>query len=93
MKTSGLGGVFIGPADLAASLGHLGNPAHPDVQAAIVHIAEVARSFDLPVGTLATTTDFAEWAIRQQFEFVAVGQDTRLLVEAISDKLNHFIKE
>lgn len=34
-RVDGVGGVFIGPADLAADLGHLGNPGHPDVQAAI----------------------------------------------------------
>ena len=31
----GVDGIFIGPSDLAADLGHLGNPGHPDVQAAI----------------------------------------------------------
>src|SRR5260221_5642127 len=31
----GVHGVFIGPADLAASMGHRGNPGHPEVQAAI----------------------------------------------------------
>ena len=35
--TDGVDGVFIGPADLAASLGHLGNPGHPEVQEAIEH--------------------------------------------------------
>ena len=33
--TEGVDGVFIGPADLSASLGHVGNPGHPQVQAAI----------------------------------------------------------
>ena len=31
----GVDGVFIGPADLSASMGHLGNPGHPEVRAAI----------------------------------------------------------
>jgi 4-hydroxy-2-oxoheptanedioate aldolase len=33
--TEGVDGVFIGPADLSASMGHVGNPGHPEVQAAI----------------------------------------------------------
>jgi 4-hydroxy-2-oxoheptanedioate aldolase len=33
--TEGVDGVFIGPADLSAALGHVGNPMHPEVQAAI----------------------------------------------------------
>ena len=39
-KVDGVDGVFIGPSDLAASLGHLGNPAHPEVQAAIEDAAK-----------------------------------------------------
>jgi 4-hydroxy-2-oxoheptanedioate aldolase len=31
----GVDGIFIGPSDLAADFGHLGNPKHPEVQAAI----------------------------------------------------------
>ena len=34
----GVDGIFIGPSDLAAALGHLGNPNHADVQQAIRHI-------------------------------------------------------
>lgn len=36
--TEGVDGVFVGPSDLAAALGHLGNASHPDVQKAIQHI-------------------------------------------------------
>ena len=45
-NVDGVDGVFIGPSDLAASLGHLGNPAHADVQAAMhdaVNAAEEGR--------------------------------------------------
>ena len=38
----GVDGIFVGPQDLAAALGHLGNPAHPEVQAAMKHIIERA---------------------------------------------------
>src|SRR5688500_1234560 len=34
-RVEGVDGVFIGPGDLSAGLGHLGNPGHPEVQAAI----------------------------------------------------------
>jgi 4-hydroxy-2-oxoheptanedioate aldolase len=43
--TEGVDGVFIGPADLSASMGHVGNAAHPDVQAAIADgIARITRA-------------------------------------------------
>jgi 4-hydroxy-2-oxoheptanedioate aldolase len=37
LAVEGVDGVFLGPADLAASLGHLGHPDHPDVVAAVEH--------------------------------------------------------
>ena len=53
--TPGVDGVFIGPADLSASMGHPGNPGHPDVQAAIHDgIARILRAGKAP-GILATT--------------------------------------
>ena len=42
-KVEGVDGVFIGPSDLAASLGHLGNPQHPEVQAGDAGRREAAR--------------------------------------------------
>ncbi len=39
--TEGVDGIFVGPSDLAAALGHLGNASHPDVQKAIQHILTV----------------------------------------------------
>ena len=41
--TEGVDGIFVGPSDLAAALGHLGNASHPDVQKAIQHIFNRAR--------------------------------------------------
>jgi len=49
----GVDGLFVGPQDLAAALGHLGNPAHPDVQAAYEHIFERAVAGGKARGTLA----------------------------------------
>jgi hypothetical protein len=52
--TPGVDGVFIGPADLSASMGHPGNPGHPEVQAAIHDgIARILRAGKAP-GILAT---------------------------------------
>ena len=45
----GVDGVFIGPADLSASMGHPGNPGHPEVQAAIHDgIARILRAGKAP---------------------------------------------
>src|SRR5262249_29074261 len=49
----GVDGLFVGPSDLAASMGHLGNPGHPDVQAAIKDLFRRIKASGRAVGTLA----------------------------------------
>lgn len=51
--TEGVDGIFVGPSDLAAALGHLGNASHPDVQKAIQHIFNRASAHGKPNGILA----------------------------------------
>jgi 4-hydroxy-2-oxoheptanedioate aldolase len=75
----GLDSIFIGPNDLAANLGHLGNPAHPDVQAAITAIHEATSRAGKPTGILAPVEADARRYIEMGFAYVAVGSDVALL--------------
>ncbi|MFT7834507.1 aldolase/citrate lyase family protein, partial [Salmonella enterica] len=50
--TDGVDGIFVGPSDLAAAFGHLGNANHPDVQRAIQHIFARAKAHGKPCGIL-----------------------------------------
>ncbi len=82
--TEGVDGVFIGPADLSASMGHVGNPAHPEVQKAIEDaIARINRA-----GKAAGILTPDEAQSRRYLElgalFVAVGLDNNLLAKATS---------
>ena len=88
--TPGVDGVFIGPADLSASMGHTGDPGHPDVQAAIQDgIARILRAGKAP-GILATTDAQARQWLAAGALFVAVGVDTLLLASAAQDLLARF---
>lgn len=88
--TPGVDGVFIGPADLSASMGHPGDPGHPDVQAAIHDgIARILRAGKAP-GILATTESQARQWLAAGALFVAVGVDTMLLASAAQDLLTRF---
>lgn len=75
----GLDGIFVGPNDLAANLGHLGNPGHADVQAAIARIHEVSTRAGRPTGILAPAEADARRFIEMGFTYVAVGSDLALL--------------
>ena len=88
--TPGVDGVFIGPADLSASMGHLGNPGHPNVQAAIQEgIARILRAGKAP-GILATSEAQAREWLAAGALFVAVGVDTMLLASAAADLAARF---
>jgi 4-hydroxy-2-oxoheptanedioate aldolase len=79
----GVDGVFIGPADLAASLGHLGNPNHPDVQAAIEDAIRRIKLAGKPPGILALDEAVARHYLELGCRFVAVGADSLLLAAAV----------
>jgi 2-dehydro-3-deoxyglucarate aldolase len=78
----GVDGVFIGPSDLAAALGHLGNPGHPDVQQVIRHLHERVSAQGKAVGILAPVIDDARRYLDMGMHFVAVGTDLGVFKQA-----------
>jgi 4-hydroxy-2-oxoheptanedioate aldolase len=88
--TPGVDGVFIGPADLSASMGHVGNAAHPEVQAAIEDaIARILKAGKAP-GILTPDRPLAAHYLKLGAVFVAVGLDTQILMRQTSDLAAHF---
>ena len=77
----GVDGVFIGPADLSASMGHPGDMMHPEVVEAIEGGIRRLVEMDVPAGIL-TGGDFARRCIELGARFVAVGSDAGLLSKA-----------
>jgi 4-hydroxy-2-oxoheptanedioate aldolase len=78
----GVDGLFIGPSDLAGGLGHLGNPSHPHVQAAIQDAGQRIRAAGKSAGTLAGNVDAVDRLISFGFNFTAIGSDVGLLARA-----------
>ncbi len=78
----GVHGVFIGPADLAASMGHRGNPGHPEVQAAIDEAIATITACGKAAGTLTGDAAAARRYLAAGARFVAVGIDATLLAQA-----------
>lgn len=81
----GVDALFIGPADLAGSLGHLGNPAHPDVKAAIADAFARITKVGKPCGIFARDADQAKAYFVAGFAFVSVGTDVGLLANGARD--------
>jgi 4-hydroxy-2-oxoheptanedioate aldolase len=75
----GVDGVFIGPNDLAASFGHLGNWGHADVQAALKDAVTRLKKIGKPAGILTPSEEEAKRFIEWGYTFVAVGSDLGLL--------------
>ena len=85
----GVDGLFIGPSDLAAAYGHLGNPSHPEIQSAMQTVFERARAQGKPIGILAPAEADARRYIEMGASFVAVGSDLgvfRGATQALRDK-------
>lgn len=79
----GVDGVFIGPADLSASMGYRGNPTHPEVQAAIEDgIARILAAGKAP-GILMGDEVLARRYLQLGALFVAVGVDTSVLLRGL----------
>jgi 4-hydroxy-2-oxoheptanedioate aldolase len=76
----GVDGLFIGPADLAASMGHGADTDHPDVRRAIHKAIAAIRAAGKPAGILTTDPDFARQCIAWGTAFTAIGVDMSLLV-------------
>ena len=78
----GIDGVFIGPADLAASMGHRGQPGHPEVQAAIEAAMRTIVASGKAAGTLTSDQKLARRYLQLGCTFVAVGVDVLLYAGA-----------
>ncbi|MGN6358540.1 MAG: HpcH/HpaI aldolase family protein [Novosphingobium sp.] len=83
----GVDALFVGPADLAASLGHLGNPGHPEVQLAIAQAKARIDAAGKPAGIFATSPEDARRRGEDGFSFISIGTDIGLLARGAATLL------
>jgi 2-keto-3-deoxy-L-rhamnonate aldolase RhmA len=84
-SVDGIDGVFIGPADLAASMGHLANSQEQSVQAALREAALRLESVGKAAGIMAPDPDTARRYLEWGYSFVAVGTDSGTLAKALDN--------
>ncbi len=82
LAVEGIDAVFIGPADLAASLGHLGNPGHEEVKTVIADALARIRQSGKGAGVFSADPAAAARYLESGASFIAVGVDTLLLRNA-----------
>lgn len=87
----GVDAVFVGPADLSASMGVLGQQTHPDVVAAVHRVFAAAHAVGVPVGVNAFDPVVAEAYLDAGADFVAVGADVALLARASEALAGRFV--
>ena len=90
-KVGGVDGVFIGPSDLAAALGHLGNPAHPQVQIAIECGLSKIRAAGTAAGILVADEGLARRYLALGATFIAVGTDVTIIARGAEKLARKFI--
>lgn len=90
LEVEGLDGIFIGPMDLASSMGYLGNPAHPEAQSQIAVIEDKVLASDKFLGTVATTADKARACFDKGYQWLVLMQDGVALRKAGDDVVAKF---
>jgi 4-hydroxy-2-oxoheptanedioate aldolase len=86
----GVDGVFFGPGDLSASMGHRGNPGHPEVQRVIESGIQAVKAAGKAPGILTADAALARRYLELGALFVAVGADTSLISRAARDLATAF---
>lgn len=76
----GVDGIFIGPADLAASMGFPGDPGHQEVKTAILQAIRRIVAAGKPAGILSLDQDFLKEAVAAGTTFTAVDVDSAILL-------------
>jgi 4-hydroxy-2-oxoheptanedioate aldolase len=87
----GIDSVFIGPADLAADMGHLGDAGHPDVRSAVLNALTRIAASGKAAGMLSTEDAFIAECVKAGARFVGVGIDVLAYVGALRARARQFI--
>mmetsp|Transcript_35374 Transcript_35374/g.82714 ORF Transcript_35374/g.82714 Transcript_35374/m.82714 type:complete len:291 (+) Transcript_35374:82-954(+) len=86
----GVDALFVGPSDLAASMGHIGNPNHPEVKEKIDEAFRRISATGKASGFLSADHEACRRVLKAGCTFVAVGGDMQMLSKAVSTAATEF---
>lgn len=81
-RVQGIDAILVGPYDLSASLGRIGQVDHPSVVEAIDHVTQVCQDVGLVLGIFGTSTDAVKPYLDKGYTLIVVGVDTIMLGKA-----------
>ena len=87
VKVPGLDAILVGPYDLSASLGRIGEVNHPEVQEAINRVANVCKAAEIKLGYFGVNASAVKPAIDNGFTLIAVGVDTLFVIKSATETL------
>jgi 4-hydroxy-2-oxoheptanedioate aldolase len=90
LAVDGVDAIFIGPSDLAASMGYLGQQEHPEVVAAVERCLAAAKAAGKPAGVNAFVESTARRYIEAGARFVLVGADVAILARSSEELAARF---
>jgi len=92
LEVEGLDGIFIGPMDLATSMGHFCDPSHPDVQAAIHKVEEAVLQSPKFLASVAGSMEVAKEKYDRGYSLIVAFADGGTLGAAAQNKVETFQK-
>lgn len=91
VQTPELDAIFIGPVDLAMSMGYADETQHPQVQAAITQIVTTAKAYRMPVGLfVGGGIQELQAALAQGLQWIAYTSDYFLLTRAVDSLIEQW---
>lgn len=88
LEVSGIDAIYIGTYDLSQSVGHPGNPTHPDVIERVENVVQRIRNKDIAVGCLAETDDEIKQWKELGIQLIPYKADCAILHNAVRDVLS-----
>lgn len=82
VQVPGFDSILVGPYDLSASIGKMGEVDHPEVIEAIDHVAQVCLAANVPLGIFGTHTEAVRPYMDRGFKLIVAGTDTGFLASS-----------
>lgn len=88
-KVPGVDAIFVGPGDLSASMGLVGEIGHPDVQAKLAHAAAECKRLGKPSGIIGPNPEMVARFVEYGYSWVAIGSDMSMMMTRAQEWLGN----